>query len=76
MKKPKRVHPLMSQAFALWLVKIGYTAVFASGCIKFYCAVSNKNFPRDVMILENGRLNKPAVQLFKEFVAYEPFEVA
>ena len=76
MKKINRIHPLMSQAFALWLVKIGYRAVFVSGCIKFHCVVSNKNFPRDVMILEGGRLNKPATQLFKEFVAYKPFEVA
>ena len=74
MKKQNKVHPLTSQAFALWLVKIRYRAVLIHGCIKFYCAVSNKNFPRDVMILENGKLNKPAMQLFKEFMGYEPFE--
>jgi hypothetical protein len=42
-----------------------------------FCEVVNKNFPRDVVIVGTGRLNKPATQLFEEFKKYKPFgEVA
>ncbi|RYL25080.1 hypothetical protein [Acinetobacter piscicola] len=74
MKKPRKVHPLLSDAFVIWLTLIGYKAILSAGCIRFHCPVSNKNFPRDVMILENGRLNKPATQLFEEFKKHEPFK--
>lgn len=78
MKKHYRVHPLMSEAFIIWLVSIGYRGVrHGSGDTHFYCEVVNKNFPRDVMIASTGRLNKPATQLFEEFKKYKPFgEVA
>lgn len=76
MKKPIRVHPLMSTAFVIWLTLLGYRGVVKMGGTQFYHAVSNKNFPRDVMILENGCLNKPASKLFEEFKSYNPFEVA
>lgn len=73
MKKPNRVPPLMSEAFVFWLSNLGYKGVSTIGGIKFYHPVVNKNFPRDVMILNNGRLNKPATKLFEEFKSYEPF---
>ena len=77
MKKLTRVHPLMSEAFVIWLVKIGYRCVTNASGVLFYCEASGKNFPRDVMIMANGRLNKPATQLFEEFKKYDPFgEVA
>lgn len=74
MKKPKSVHSLMSEAFVIWLVSIGYKGVTNPSGVLFYCAVSGKNFPRDVMIMSNGQLNKPATQLFEEFKKYNPFE--
>lgn len=73
MKKHNRVDQLMSEAFVIWLSMIGYRAVARMGGIWFYCQVSNKNFPRDVMVLAGGRLNKPAATLFEEFVKYDPF---
>lgn len=77
MKKHKLVHPLMSEAFIIWLVSIGYRGVTNASGVLFYCEASGKNFPRDVMIMANGRLNKPATQLFEEFKKYNPFgEVA
>jgi hypothetical protein len=77
MKKLKLVHPLMSEAFVRWLTLIGYRATQNTGGILFVCKVSNKNFPRDVIIMQNGKLNKPATRLFEEFKSYNPFgEVA
>ena len=77
MKKHKLVHPLMSEAFVIWLVSIGYRGVTNASGVLFFCAVSGRNFPRNVMIMANGRLNKPATQLFEEFKKYNPFgEVA
>lgn len=77
MKKHKLVHPLMSEAFVIWLVSIGYKGVTNHSGVLFFCAVSGRNFPRNVMIMANGRLNKPATQLFEEFKKYNPFgEVA
>lgn len=77
MKKLTRVHPLMSEAFIIWLVRIGYRGVrHSSGDTHFYCEVVNKSFPRGVVIAGTGRLNKPATQLFEEFKKYKPFEVA
>ena len=77
MKKPTLVHPLMTEAFIIWLVSIGYKGVTNPSGILFFCAVSGKNFPRNVMIMANGQLNKPATQLFEEFKKYNPFgEVA
>lgn len=74
MKKYNRVTPLMSDAFVIWLVKIGYKTVLRAGDILFYSHASGKNFPRNVMVLKGGRLNKPASQLFEEFKRYQPFE--
>ena len=77
MKKLNRVHPLMSEAFVIWLTMIGYRGVTNASGVLFYCEASGKNFPRDVMIMANGRLNKPATRLFEEFKKYDPFgEVA
>ena len=77
MKKLTRVHPLMSEALIIWLVSIGYRGVTNASGVLFYCAISGKYFPRNVMIMANGRLNKPATQLFEEFKKYNPFgEVA
>ena len=73
MKKLTRVHPLMSEAFVIWLVSIGYRGVTNTSGVLFYCEASGKDFPRDVMIMANGRLNKPAAQLFEEFKKYDPF---
>lgn len=73
MKKHRRVNPLMSEAFVIWLIMIGYKAVIKMGNIQFHCPISNKNFPRGVMIMQNGRLNKPATALFEEFKKHEPF---
>ena len=74
MRKLTRVHPLMSEAFIIWLVSIGYRGITNPSGILFFCAVSGKNFPRNVMIMSNGQLNKPATQLFEEFKKYNPFD--
>ncbi len=59
------------EAFMRWLIHIGYRGVaYSSGDIVFRCHVSGKLFPKGVTILSNGRLNKPAKQLFKEFEGY------
>ncbi|MEG2569438.1 MAG: hypothetical protein RSA84_24835 [Acinetobacter sp.] len=77
MKKLTRVHPLMTEAFIIWLTHLGYKCVINPSGVLFYCAVSGRNFPRNVMIMANGRLNKPATQLFEEFKKHNPFgEVA
>ena len=77
MKKKNLVHPLMSEAFLIWLAKLGYRGVARAGGISFYHKLTNQNFPRDVMILHNGQLNKPAAKLFEEFKKHDPFgEVA
>ncbi|MDH2046982.1 hypothetical protein N5J31_08700 [Acinetobacter johnsonii] len=77
MKKATLVHPLMSEAFLIWLEKLGYKGVARAGVISFYHEINNRNFPRGVMILENGRLNRPAAKLFAEFKKHDPFnEVA
>lgn len=76
MKKHVKVHPLMSEAFVIWLTKLGYVARATTQGISFIHHVTNQNFPRDVMILSNDRLNKPATKLFEEFKGYKPFEVA
>ena len=73
MKKLTRVHPLMSEAFVIWLVSIGYRGVTNASGVLFYCEASGKNFPRAVMIMANGRLDKPAAQLFEEFKKYNHF---
>lgn len=66
--KVKRISPLMSEAFMNWLVKIGYRGVcHGSGETQFYCKTVNQNFPRGAVILPNGRLNKVAARLYKEF---------
>jgi len=77
MKKRIKVHPLMSEAFLIWLTKIGYRGVSGIEGISFYCSVANNYFPRNVMIFSTGRMNKPAIKLFEEFKKYDPFnEVA
>lgn len=77
MKKHYRVHPLMSEAFIIWLTHLGYKCVISAGGAQFYNTATGKGFPRNVMIMANGRLNKAANQLFKEFKKYDPFgEVA
>ena len=78
MKKLTRVHPLMSEAFIIWFVRIGYRGVrHSSGDTHFYCEVVNKNFPRGVVIMTNGKLNKIAVRLYEEFKKHDSFnEVA
>lgn len=77
MKKHYRVHPLMSEAFILWLTHLGYKAAVSAGGVQFYNTVTGKGFPRNVMIMANGRLNKAATQLFEEFKGHDPFgEVA
>jgi len=39
--------------------------------------VVNKNFPRGVVIMANGKLNKIAVRLYEEFKKHDPLnEVA
>lgn len=76
MKKTTPADPITMGAFIIWLVSIGYKAKVNQHGVRFFCEVVNKNFPRDVMIAETGRLNKPATQLFKEFMKYKPFEVA
>ncbi|MFW1959220.1 hypothetical protein [Acinetobacter johnsonii] len=52
MKKATLVHPLMSEAFLIWLAKLGYKGVARAGVISFYHEINNRNFPRGVMILE------------------------
>lgn len=76
MKKPTLVHPLMTEAFIIWLTHLGYKCVISAGGAQFYNTATGKGFPRNVMIMANGRLNKPATQLFEEFKKYKPFEVA
>ena len=77
MKKHYRVHPLMTEAFIIWLNHLGYKCVISAGGAQFYNTATGKGFPRNVMIMANGRLNKPATQLFEEFKKYDPFgEVA
>ena len=61
----------MSEAFMNWLVKIGYRGVcHASGDTQFYCRTVNQNFPRGVAISVNGKLNKVAARLYKEFESH------
>ena len=74
MKKPTLVHPLMTEAFIIWLTHLGYKCVISAGGAQFYNTATGKGFPRNVMILANGRLNKPATQLFEEFKKYNPFD--
>ena len=50
MKKATLVHPLMSEAFLIWLAKLGYKGVARAGVISFYHEINNRNFPRGVMI--------------------------
>lgn len=70
MKKATLVHPLMSEAFLIWLAKLGYKGVARAGVISFYHEINNRNFP-------HGRLNRPAAKLFEEFKKHDPFnEVA
>lgn len=77
MKKPTLVHPLMTEAFIIWLTRLGYKCVISAGGAQFYNTATGKGFPRNVMIMANGRLNKAATQLFEEFKKYKPFgEVA
>lgn len=66
--KITKIDPIMSEAFMKWLVKIGYRGVcHPTGETQFHCRTVNKNFPRGVAILANGRLNKAAAQLYTEF---------
>lgn len=73
MKKPTLVHPLMTEAFIIWLTHLGYKCVISAGGAQFYNTATGKGFPRNVMIMANGRLNKAATQLFEEFKKYKPF---
>ena len=57
----------MSEAFLIWLVSIGYRGVKKHGEIWFYCQVVSNKFPRNVVVMANGRLNKAASQLYEEF---------
>ena len=57
----------------IWLIMIGYKAISNPSGVLFYSEASGKDFPRNVMIMANGRLNKPATQLFEEFKKYDPF---
>lgn len=64
-KSTKRV------AFVYWLVKIGYNAKrCVNGDTVFWTTGRGKGFPQGVAVLANGRLNKPAKALFKEFEGY------
>ena len=77
MNKYNRVHPLSSEAFVIWLTYLGYKCVISAGGAQFYNTATGKGFPRNVMIMANGRLNKAATELFEEFKKYKPFgEVA
>lgn len=77
MKKPTLVHPLMTEAFIIWLTHLGYKCVISAGGAQFYNTATGRGFPRNVMIMANGRLNKAATELFEEFKKYNPFgEVA
>ncbi len=73
MKKHYRVNPLMSEAFIIWLTHLGYKCVISAGGAQFYNTATGKGFPRSVMIMANGRLNKAATELFEEFKKYKPF---
>lgn len=67
----------MTEAFIIWLTHLGYKCVISASGAQFYNTATGKGFPRNVMIMANGRLNKPATQLFEEFKKYKPFgEVA
>ncbi|MFS1587019.1 hypothetical protein ACLIL3_014870 [Acinetobacter radioresistens] len=57
-------------AFINWLLLIGYRANIVPGGMEFYAATVNKRFPRNVVIFGNGKLNKPARMLFKEFAEH------
>lgn len=54
MKKPTLIHPLMTEAFIIWLLSIGYRATVNQHGVRFFCEVVNKNFPRDVVIAGTG----------------------
>ncbi|WP_347461039.1 hypothetical protein ABEF79_06875 [Acinetobacter sp. ANC 7454] len=67
----------MTEAFIIWLTHLGYKCVVSAGGAQFYNSATGKGFPRNVMIMANGRLNKAATELFEEFKKYDPFgEVA
>ncbi|WP_228732397.1 hypothetical protein, partial [Acinetobacter baumannii] len=59
---------VLFKAFLLWLTKIGYRGIVRPcGRMEFYCATVSKLFPRNVHITYDGKMNKAATQLFKEF---------
>ena len=51
MNKYNRVHPLMSEAFVIWLTYLGYKCVISAGGAQFYNTATGKGFPRNVMIM-------------------------
>ena len=57
----------MSEAFIIWLNHLGYKCVISAGGAQFYNTATGNGFPRNVMIMANGRLNKAATELFEEF---------
>ena len=58
-------------AFVIWLHKIGYKGVIRPcGTFEFQCHVVNKRFPRNVKIVPNWGFNKPAKQLYAEFLEH------
>lgn len=73
MKKPTLIHPLMTEAFIIWLTHLGYKCVISAGGAQFYNTATGKGFPRNVMIMANGCLNKAATELFEEFKGHNPF---
>lgn len=66
-KNVQHVDEVMTRAFMIWLSNIGYRGIKKSGEILFYCKVVNKRFPRNVVVMANGQLNRAASQLFEEF---------
>lgn len=68
-----RTLPLKTKqlAFVLWLQKIGYRGVLKPcGTLEFFCAVVNERFPRNVKIITGWGFNKPAKQLYIEFLGH------
>jgi len=66
-KKAERIEPWMSEAFLLWVQYIGYRIVTKGMHSEFVPTYISKNLPRGGSIDCNGRLNKAASNLFKEF---------
>ena len=72
MKRPKiKINEALTVAFIKWLAMIGYRHTSRADGLHFSHAKHDaKWFPRNVIVFNDGKLNKVANQLFAEFYRY------